>query len=182
MKGFFQLLVFILFLTVFTDGKAQKNSSTKSKNQYSCTPCGYDCDKAAYDVAGNCSACNMPLVKLSGFSFRNISTAEICHYIKKHPETVLLDVRTKAEFEGTANPDFGSLQNAINIPVQELANRMSSISYLKNKEILVYCSHSHRSPQASYLLRKNGFKKVINLSGGMSVMTDNTCKIKRKAI
>ena len=117
----------------------------------------------------------MELVKKSAVVFTTISPVEICSYIQKHPDVVLLDVRTKEEFEGKADPNFGTLKNAINIPVQELKSRLSSISNLKNKEIIVYCSHSHRSPSASYLLTQNGFKKVINMSGGMSVMKDNSC-------
>ena len=37
----------------------------------------------------------------------------------------------------------------------------------KKKEIIVYCSHSHRSPAASYLLTQKGFTKVTNLQYGM---------------
>lgn len=118
----------------------------------------------------------MLLVKISTITFKSIQPSEICSYIKKHPGIVLLDVRTKEEFEGKATPDFGSLQNAINIPVQELESQLASIRSLKKKEIIVYCSHSHRSPQASYLLSQNGFTKIINMAGGMSVMTDNACK------
>ena len=156
--------------------QAQQQTSTKNKGQYKCIPCGFDCDKVIYNEAGKCSNCQMVLVKMSTITFKNIQPSEICTYIKKHPATVLLDVRTKEEFEGKATPDFGSLQNAINIPVQELESQLASIRSLKKKEIIVYCSHSHRSPQASYLLSQNGFTKIINMAGGMSVMTDNACK------
>ena len=88
----------------------------------------------------------------------------------------MLDVRTKEEFEGKAEPDFGSLKNAVNIPIQEFDTKLSSINSLKNKEIIVYCSHSHRSPQASYILTQNGFTNVTNMAGGMSVVKDNSCK------
>jgi rhodanese-related sulfurtransferase len=67
------------------------------------------------------------------------------------------------------------LKKAINIPIQELESRISEISRYKNQEIIVYCSHSHRSPQASYLLTQNGFKDIINMSGGMSRLTDKNC-------
>jgi rhodanese-related sulfurtransferase len=91
---------------------------------------------------------------------------------------VLLDVRTREEFEGSASPDFGTLENAINLPVQELEAKWSSLSALKNREIIVYCSHSHRSPLASYILTQHGFTNVTNMAGGMSVMTDNSCRKK----
>jgi rhodanese-related sulfurtransferase/DNA-directed RNA polymerase subunit RPC12/RpoP len=152
-----------------------KNAGTTAE-EYVCMPCGNDCDNKVYNEPGTCPDCNMPLVKKSTVNIKNIQPSEICGYIAKHPGVVLLDVRTKEEFEGTANPDFGTLQNAINIPLKELSSRLSSINNLKEKEIIVYCSHSHRSPQATYLLMQNGFTNVTNMAGGMSVMKDNACK------
>ena len=166
---------FALFLMSTAFAQAEKQKTTGAAEQYQCLPCGQDCDNEVYTKPGKCVHCQMELVKKSSVVFTTISPAEICNYIQKHPDVVLLDVRTKEEFEGKADPNFGTLKNAINIPVQELQSRLSSINDLKNKEIIVYCSHSHRSPGASYLLTQNGFKKVINMSGGMSVMKDNSC-------
>ncbi|MEO8174717.1 MAG: rhodanese-like domain-containing protein [Sediminibacterium sp.] len=145
-------------------------------DQYKCTPCGQPCDNTLYDKPGKCSTCMMPLVKASTVAFKTIQPSEICNYIQKHPGVVLLDVRTKEEFEGKANPNFGSLKNAINISIDDLEKKLPTIANLKNKEIIVYCSHSHRSPRASYLLTQNGFTNVTNMAGGMSVMKDNACK------
>jgi rhodanese-related sulfurtransferase len=95
--------------------------------------------------------------------------------VADHPNVVLLDVRTKQEFEGKADPNYGTLKNAINIPVQELEKNISMLAPYKEKEIIVYCSHSHRSPQACYILTQNGFSNVTNMNGGMSVMKDKSC-------
>ncbi len=149
---------------------------TDLKEVYQCTPCGYDCDTTIYYAAGKCPHCSMALVKKSTIHFNNIPATEVCQYIKDHPGIILLDVRTAEEFEGKANPDFGSLKNAINIPVQELINKLTALAPYKQKEILVYCSHSHRSPQASYILTQNGFTNVVNMAGGMSILNDDTCK------
>ncbi len=154
-----------------------KNQATIiAAERYQCLPCGRDCDNEVYNNPGICTDCQMELVKKSSVSFKTITPEEICNYIRKHPNVVLLDVRTKEEFEGKADPNFGTLKNAVNIPIQVLQSQLASISNLKKKEIIVYCSHSHRSPQASYLLSQTGFKNVINMSGGMSVLKDNSCK------
>lgn len=121
----------------------------------------------------------MNLVDASTIKFTSIQPGELCSYIKSHPTAILLDVRTKEEFEGKTKPNYGTLQNAINIPIQELEEKVSTISNLKHREIIVYCSHSRRSPQASYLLGTKGFQHVINMEGGLSVMTDSTCVIKK---
>jgi len=118
----------------------------------------------------------MELVKKSTINFKSIPPSEICQYINSHPGIILLDVRTKEEFEGKADPDFGTLKHAINIPIQELKNRINELNAYKEKEIIVYCSHSHRSPQATYLLTQNGFSKAVNMARGMSVVKDNACK------
>lgn len=170
------LLYCIAFLLVGNvTSQTTPQSRKKELMQYQCIPCGYDCDKEIFNAPGKCGHCGMVLVKKSPMKFKNIEPEKICAYIKQHPDVVLLDVRTKKEFEGKAD-HFGTLKNAINIPIQELQNRLSSINSLKNTEIIVYCSHSHRSPQASYLLTQNGFTRVINLSGGMSEMRDHSCK------
>eukprot|EP01136_Pigoraptor_vietnamica_P021565 Opistho-1_new@71861 len=176
-----QIKLFLLpafFLLLQNIGLSQSSSRTNTKQaiSYRCLPCGQDCDKKDYPTLGQCASCGMELVNKASIRFGNISTASICHYIKTHPSIVLIDVRTKEEFEGKADPDFGGLTNSINIPIQELEKRIPTLLALKEKEIIVFCSHSHRSPRAAYLLGKNGFTKVKNMSGGMSVMKDKTCK------
>jgi rhodanese-related sulfurtransferase len=145
-----------------------------------CKPCGNDCDNSTYDKSGNCPHCGMPLVRKSTVVFDNISPSEIGAFIRAHPKVVLLDVRTKEEFEGSANPIFGTLKNAINIPVQELESKLSAIQTLKDKDIIAYCSHGHRSAVASYLLTQHGFHHVINMTGGMSVMHDSSVMISNR--
>ena len=146
-----------------------------NKIEYACMPCGSDCDKQVYDKPGSCPHCNMKLVDRKTIRFGSIKPTEICEYIRKHPEVVLVDVRTKEEFEGKADPNFGTLKKAININVEELESQLSSISALKKKEIIVFCSHSHRSPRAAYILNQHGFNKVKNMEGGMSVMHNKSC-------
>lgn len=171
------LLCFLVVLLILTKTTNADIYTTQNKSHsYQCLPCGRDCDKKVYETSGKCESCQMKLVLKSSIVFKTITPEEICKYIKNHPHTVLLDVRTKEEFEGQTEPNFGGLRNAINIPIQELEMQMGKINSLKFKEIIVFCSHSHRSPQASYLLTQNGFTNVMNMSGGMSIMKDNSCK------
>lgn len=148
----------------------------QKKEVYVCLPCGSSCDSIEHSVSGQCEHCNMPLVAKSSIKHKSVSPEKVCLFISGKPGIVLLDVRTKEEFAGTSEENFGTLKNAINIPIQELESRLSELSAHKGKTILVFCSHSHRSPRASYLLTQNGFKDVVNMEGGMSVMTDGRCK------
>jgi rhodanese-related sulfurtransferase/DNA-directed RNA polymerase subunit RPC12/RpoP len=166
------MILLITVLLCLGSGRAQQSAT----EIYKCVPCGRDCDGETYTSPGTCPHCGMELVKASTIHFATVAPGEVCNYIAQHPNTVLLDVRTKEEYDGKANPDYGTLKGAINIPIQELPNRLTELASYKNKEILVYCSHSHRSSRASYLLTQNGFMHIVNMAGGMSVLTDSKCK------
>ncbi|MFT3681372.1 MAG: rhodanese-like domain-containing protein [Ferruginibacter sp.] len=143
----------------------------RAQEIYVCLPCGSSCDTIASPHSGTCAHCNMELVKRSTIIFDTLSPQQLYAHIQKtgNNNIILLDVRTPEEFNGQATEKFGRLKNAINIPIQELQQRINELDPYKDKEIIVYCSHSHRSPQASYLLTQNGFKKVMNLQRGMHV-------------
>jgi rhodanese-related sulfurtransferase/DNA-directed RNA polymerase subunit RPC12/RpoP len=146
---------------------AEKNAGHSSAVQYSCLPCGSTCDTVVYNKPGTCTHCNMQLVNKKTIVHKNIQPEQMCSLDES--KVIFLDVRTPGEFNGTAPDKFGAIKNAINIPVQELQTRINELEKYKNSEIVVYCSHSHRSPRASYMLTQNGFKSVTNMQGGMSV-------------
>ncbi len=170
------LRFFLLFSFLFVSSLRMYAQPNPGKTIYVCTPCGYDCDKEEHTQPGKCTHCGMNLVLQSSIAFKNISPAEVCQTVSKNPKIILLDVRTPDEFNGKAHDNFGRLKGAINIPVQELSNRLAELEKYKNSEIIVYCSHSHRSPRASYLLIQNGFRHVTNMSGGMSVWNESSCQ------
>ncbi len=73
-------------------------------------------------------------------------------------QDVLIDVRRVDEFQN------GKIANAINIPVDELRERIGEIP--KNKKIFIYCEAGLRGYLAQRILLQNGFNQVQNLSGG----------------
>jgi phage shock protein E len=66
---------------------------------------------------------------------------------------VLLDVRTPGEFAS------GHLDGAVNIPVDELADRLGEI---EGDQVVVYCRSGHRSAKAAAVLEGAG-KQVTDL-------------------
>jgi rhodanese-related sulfurtransferase/DNA-directed RNA polymerase subunit RPC12/RpoP len=178
MKKFTVPSLFLLLLALHiqcNSSNAEQKKLVASAASYQCIPCGRDCDNDVYDKPGKCPHCQMDLVEKSTVHFKTIEPSMLCQYIAEHPNVVLLDVRTKEEFEGKADPNYGTLKNAINVPVQELEKNISTLAPYKDKEMIVYCSHSHRSPRACYILTQNGFSNVTNMAGGMSVMKDKSC-------
>lgn len=82
--------------------------------------------------------------------------------MKNNPSLIILDVRTPQELEGP----LGKIDGAINIPVQELSNRMNELSRYKDKDIAVICRTDNRSSVAVKMLLQNGYK-AKNVLGGM---------------
>jgi rhodanese-related sulfurtransferase len=161
--------LFLLSLAIVTS-----SFIINQKKEYVCMPCGQECDHAVYDNPGTCSVCGMALVERSTVKFKDLSFEEVCARLKANPKVILLDVRTPGEFKGSGDvPSFGHFTNAININVEELANRVGEIRKYKKQEVLVYCSHSHRSPRATYFLSTNGFSNVNNVAGGVSTITES---------
>lgn len=72
----------------------------------------------------------------------------------------ILDVRTPEEFSGSHYP------NAINIPLNEVQQRLDEIKALK-QPILAYCRSGNRSGMAVSILKQNGLTDVYN-GGGLS--------------
>jgi rhodanese-related sulfurtransferase len=167
---FIALLCWVSSTSFINVDNGRATSVAQSDSLYVCMPCGSTCDDIEYKKPGICSHCNMKLVIKSTVKFNTIEPADLCKFIldKGKKNVVLLDVRTSEEFNGTAKEKFGKLGGAINIPVQDLEKRIVELAKYKNTEIVVYCSHSHRSPRASYLLMQNGFNKVTNMQFGMS--------------
>lgn len=172
-KLFIPLLV--LFFPGFivescSNAASAENKIAAADTNYVCTPCGRSCDTITYQKPGSCKSCMMSLVYKATVQIKQISPDAVCDFLTDmgKENVLLLDVRSPEEFNGTAPDKFGKLAGAINIPFQELEKRLAELNEYKNKEIIVYCSHSHRSPMASYMLMQQGFTKVNNMQLGMS--------------
>ena len=98
-------------------------------------------------------------VNMAGFAASNIldGTVKVVHWNELGNDDFILDVRTKKEF------DRNSIPRAINIPVDELRNRLNEIP--QNTAINVYCGVGIRSYIACRILMQNEFV-ARNISGG----------------
>ncbi len=76
-------------------------------------------------------------------------------------DDVLIDVRNPEEFE------IAHIPNAINIPVDELRNRLGEIATDKN--LYIYCQIGLRGYLAQRILIQHGFKQVKNIAGGFKL-------------
>src|SRR5688572_3962359 len=93
--------------------------------------------------------------------YENLDSRVFEQKLNEHPNAVLLDVRTAAEFQRERIP------NAINIDVLA-SGFLKQIGTLdKAKTYFVYCRSGGRSGQACSVMANEGLS-VYNLSGGIS--------------
>ncbi len=74
-------------------------------------------------------------------------------------EDIWIDVRTQEEW------DSGHLEEAIHIPHEEIAARISEITSSKDATIHLYCRSGGRAGRAKSALEAIGFKNVVNDGG-----------------
>ena len=93
---------------------------------------------------------------------KNVSAEEAYTLINENKELVILDVRTKDEFDG------GHIPGAKLVPVQILPMKLSELDEYKEKPVLVYCASGGRSPRAVDTLVNNDFTNIYHLNRGIS--------------
>lgn len=92
-------------------------------------------------------------------SFTNITPEEAKKRLDSEKDIILLDVRTKEEYE------TGHIKNARLMPLDSI--KEESVKNLVDKEatIFVYCRSGSRSSAAAKILVEQGYINVYNLGG-----------------
>ncbi|NTU24988.1 rhodanese-like domain-containing protein [Bacillus tequilensis] len=90
---------------------------------------------------------------------KQITTADLKSELK-NKDKQFIDVRTSYEFHTRHIKGFK------NIPLSNLPYQTNQL--LKDREIFVICQSGMRSMKASKILKKQGFKSVTNIKGGMN--------------
>ncbi|KUP05672.1 rhodanese [Bacillus coahuilensis m2-6] len=88
-----------------------------------------------------------------------ITTEQLKEKIKDQ-HVQLIDVRTNGEFKGRNISSFK------NLPLHQLGSKLDTLD--PSKEVVLICQSGMRSSKAAKLLKKKGFKKITNVSGGMN--------------
>lgn len=132
----------------------------KLKKNPNCRVCGPNADiKELIDYE---EFCGMPSHDhedsntVSGF---DVTVQELSERVKTN-HLKLLDVREPHELE------ISKISNAINIPLGQLAGRLSELD--SAEDMVIFCKSGTRSMRGLELLSSAGFKKVKNLKGGIN--------------
>ena len=79
----------------------------------------------------------------------------------KRPGTIVLDVRTPAEFSS------GHLATAVNVDIEAAGFAQALTALDPAKSYAVYCRSGNRSKAAMTLMQQVGFTHLFDLSGGI---------------
>ena len=105
---------------------------------------------------------------------KQIPSDKIKDFIKENPKSILLDVRTKEEWDQIGKPDgdkigiktyFLSSQFQGRIINESFVKEFENLKIDKSFEILVMCGSGNRSQRAAELLTKEGYN-CANVSAG----------------
>lgn len=91
----------------------------------------------------------------------SISPAQLAARIEAGDAPLILDVRTPAEFSA------GHIPGSINIPQDELGERLDALALDPGDEIVVHCQSGRRASAAERTLREAGYTHVLDLEGHM---------------
>jgi NADPH-dependent 2,4-dienoyl-CoA reductase/sulfur reductase-like enzyme/rhodanese-related sulfurtransferase len=98
-------------------------------------------------------------VNLAGMTALNHlrGITRLAHWDSLRGDEFLLDVRTEKEYKK------GNVPNSLNIPVDELRNRIGEVP--RDKTVVVFCHVGIRAHIAARILKQKGYD-VLNISGG----------------
>lgn len=96
---------------------------------------------------------------------KGVSVTEATLLINRE-EAVVIDVRETQEWSA------GHIANARHLALGQLEKRVGELEKLKNRPLIVCCASGNRSSSACGTLKKAGFERVFNLSGGIAAWKD----------
>ena len=86
-------------------------------------------------------------------------SAEEAYEMMTSQEVVVVDVRTREEYDG------GHIENAVLVPNESIGSEMPEALPDKEATLLIYCRSGRRSKQAAEKLLKLGYQNIYDFGG-----------------
>lgn len=100
-----------------------------------------------------------------------INVGELDELIGKEKELQILDVRRPAEYQ------TGHVPRALPAELLHLNERLTDLPLDRAKPTVVICAGGYRSSAATSLLQQQGFKNLLNVTGGTGAWIDGGHKV-----
>ncbi|GMQ89188.1 MAG: hypothetical protein BMS9Abin09_0650 [Gammaproteobacteria bacterium] len=99
----------------------------------------------------------------------SLTVPELKQRLENGDDILVLDVRTAADFAG----EQGHITGAVNLPLEELPERISEIGDYQERPVVTVCRTDRRSAKAVELLAQQGFADVHVVTNGMTGWNEN---------
>jgi uncharacterized membrane protein YdjX (TVP38/TMEM64 family) len=104
-----------------------------------------------------------------------LGVTDLKQRLDSHQDVLVLDVRTAEDFVGEQHHIAG----AINIPLEELNQRLAELSEFQKRPIVIVCRTDRRSARAAQLLARKGYADVHVVKGGMTDWNERGYAVER---
>src|SRR5512144_242345 len=101
-----------------------------------------------------------PLVRRGMAGGGSVGTAQATHLINRE-DALVLDVREPGEYGA------GHILGAKNLPLARLESGAGDVAKKKEAALILYCESGDRAAKAAAALKKQGYTRVVTLSGGI---------------
>ena len=101
-----------------------------------------------------------------------VTPAQATHLINRE-DALVLDVRDPGEYGA------GHILGAKNVPLARIDEGGGDLAKRKDKPLIVYDDKGDRAPKAIAALKKHGFSRVANLSGGIGAWQQAGLPVRR---
>lgn len=82
--------------------------------------------------------------------------------LQSRESAVVVDISDPAAFKK------GHIQQAVNLPLDQIADKIAKLNKHKSKPIIVACANGSRSGKGVSILRSKDFKQLYILDGGLA--------------
>ncbi len=113
-------------------------------------------------------------MRRGGAGANQVSAVQLPQFINQE-NAVVVDVCPPEEFRK------GHIPAAINIPVDQIKEQLGQLEKFRKKDrpIVLSCRSGQRASRAAAVLRKNEFKRVYTLSGGLAAWEKENLPLER---
>ena len=113
-------------------------------------------------------------IRRGGAGANQVSAVQLPQFINQE-NAVVVDVCPPEEFRK------GHIPAAINIPVDQIKEQLGQLEKFRKKDrpIVLSCRSGQRASRAATVLRKNEFKRVYTLSGGLAAWEKENLPLER---
>jgi glyoxylase-like metal-dependent hydrolase (beta-lactamase superfamily II)/rhodanese-related sulfurtransferase len=92
-----------------------------------------------------------------------IDAPALAKWLASPNKPMLLDVREPEEFIG----ELGHIEGALLVPLDALEKRLPKLHGYVDRDVVMICRAGARSATAGAILQRAGFRRTVNLEGGM---------------